>query len=326
MNALLVQHYSRERTPHGARPMSALRATPRAFFVFALWLSLSAVAHAWWCKPNPAPDYSHYEVPLHEQVTDHIKARILARLGEGRNTRDRYFIIPFAHENKGNDAEFSHSFITVIRVLSDARQPKLTPGIVKRSYKDRNFEAFTISWLPDYYLTNPHLCIFKGFGARLFSKLNKCPLSVGRTYNLEETIQMTVRAGNALCMWGPYEISKPGFDLGVKRLRLLQGGTIKYRADDRGYRKAGTAINCFHAMAGLDELYPDGGFLGTGFKTWGINGTARVLKEYTHRAKYKQILLEPVNEKNDRYGFVYAPTQDDRKVYNPFKVASAYHR
>ena len=66
------------------------------------------------------------------------------------------------------------------------------------------------------------------------------------------------------------------------------------------------AINCFHAMAGLEELYPNGGFLGTGllrnsladvvfFRMWGINGTARVLIEYTKSVRDKGLLLEPVD-------------------------------
>jgi len=62
-------------------------------------------------------------------------------MGEGRNTRDRYFIIPFAYQNEDNDPEFADSFITVIRVLADTKQPRLTPGLTKRSYKNRDFEA-----------------------------------------------------------------------------------------------------------------------------------------------------------------------------------------
>jgi hypothetical protein len=309
--------------PNSAWWRTARRAASAAASFVAAVLLLSSCAVT---QPGPGPDFSNYDVSLHEQVTNRIKAGVLARLGEGRSMHDRYFMIPFAYENKGNDPEYSHSFITVIRVLADEKQPKLTPGIVKRSYKDRNFEAFTISWLPDDFLETHQICVFKGFGARLAPSMNKCPLSDGKSYNLEETISMAVYAKNALCMWGPYEIGKGGFDLGVRRLRLLEEGKIKYRADDRLYRKDGTAINCFHAMAGMDVLYPDGGVFGTGFNTWGINGTARVLNEYTDRVKYKQLLLEPVDEKNDRYGFVYAPTRSGRDVYNPFKEASAYHR
>jgi len=86
------------------------------------------------------------------------------------------------------------------------------------------------------------------------------------------------------------------------------------------------AINCFHAMAGLNELFPNGGLFGTGFKMWGLNGTARVLIEYNEKAKIKGVMLEPVDVKKDRYGFVYAPTRNANGLYNPFINASAYRR
>ncbi len=148
----------------------------------------------------------------------------------------------------------------------------------------------------------------------------------GRNFTLEETVKLASNDKLAVAMWGPYEIDRKGFDLGVRRKRLLDGGTIKYRADDRLYRKDRVAINCFHAMAGLDELFPNGGLFGTGFKMWGFNGTARVLIEYSEKASYKGLLLEPVDEKNDRYGFVYAPTRNGSVSYDPVKNSSAYRR
>ena len=271
-------------------------------------------------------DFSNYDKPLYTQIVDHIKAKVSARLGEGSNTRERYFIIPFAYQDRGNHPEFSHSFISVIRVLADNKQPKLTPGLKLRRYRNREFEAFTISWLPHDFLSNPHLCVFEGFGSRLFPKMNECPISPGHNFSLEETIKLAANDKLAVAMWGPYEIAKPGFDLGVKRKRLLDGGTIKYRADDRLYQKDKIAISCFHAMASLDEIYPKGGFLDTGFQMWGFNGTARVLIEYTKKASNKGLLLEPVDVKNDRYGFVYAPTRNGRVPYDPLRTASAYQR
>ncbi len=294
------------------------------FMAGVLFLAMSFVAQAGWFD-KPDADFGNYDVPLYKQITNHIKVKILARLGEGRNLRDRYFIIPFAYENKGNDPAYSHSFMTVIRVLPDNKQAKLTSGIQKRTYKDREFQAFTISWLPHDFPANPNLCVFKGFGSRLIPTWNRCPLSEGKSFTLEETIKLAVNVKNAVCMWGPYEISKEGFEVAVARLRLLEKGTIKYRADDRLTRKDQTAINCFHAMAGLTELFPNGGIFGTGFNMWGINGTERVLIEYKAKAKVRKFLLEPVDEKNDRFGFVYAPTRESR-YYDPFKTASAYHR
>jgi hypothetical protein len=326
MNDHLAQNKSSEDLANQAPRRIATRVAPFARFLLAgvLILSLSCVAKAGLFKKDP--DFSNYDVPLYEQITNHIKAKVLARLGDDRNTHDRYFIIPFAYENKGNDPRLSHSFMAVIRVYADDKQNKLTPGLQKRTYKNREFEAFTISWLPHDFSTNPNLCVFEGFGSRIFPKLNDCPLSVGRDFKLDETIKLAVNAKNAVCMWGPYEISKEGFELGVKRLRLLNGGTIRYRADDRLYRKDQVAINCFHAMSGLAELYPNGGIFGTGFKMWGIKGTARVLIEYKAKASNKGLLLEPVNEKKDRYGFVYVPTRNSHDVYNPFKSASAFRK
>jgi hypothetical protein len=289
-----------------------------------LLLAFSLVAQAGWWSKDPV-DFSNYQTPLYQQVTNRIKEKILSRLGEGKNTRDRYFIIPFAYQNKGNDPEYSHSFMTVIRVLADNKQPKLTSGLNKRTVANRNFEAFNISWLPADFAENPNLCVFKGFPARLCPKCNQCKPVEGRSFTLEETIKLAVDVHNAVCMWGPYEISKEGFDLAVARLRLLEKGEIKYLADDRLTRKDKIAINCFHAMAGLDELFPNGGLFGTGFNMWGINGTARVLLEYTEKANLRGALLEPVNEKEDRYGFVYADKLNG-KSYNPFKRASAYQR
>jgi len=286
---------------------------------------LSGVAHAG-CFFKPAPDFTNYDVPLYEQITNRIKEKVLARVGEGRNTRDRYFIIPFAYENKGNDPAFSHTFVSVIRVLADNKQPKLTSGLQKRTYRNRNFEAFTVSWLPHDFKENPNLCVFEGFGSRLFPSLSKCTPTPGKVFNLEETIQLGANVKNAVCMWGPYEIRQDAFDLAVKRLRLLEDGSIKYKADDRITRKDRTAINCFHAAANIYELYPNGGLFGTGLNMWGINGTTRVLIEYTDKTRNSGLLLEPVDVKADRYGFVYAPTRSKRGIYNPFKNASAYRR
>jgi hypothetical protein len=296
----------------------------RLFLTFLLLFGVSQFARAGLFKPDI--DFSHYNEPLEQQIIDRIKAKVLARLGEGKNPHDRYFIIPFAYENRSDAPEFSHSFMTVIRVYADDKQPQVTAGLKQWVHKNRQFETFTISWLPHDFDTNPHLCVFEGLGARVDPKKNTCPISIGRDFKLPETLKLAVNAKVAVGIWGPYEITKTAFDLAVARLRLLDSGKIKYRADDRLYQKDRIAINCFHAMAGLTEIYPKGGFFGTGFKMWGINGTARVLIEYKDRATKRHFLLEAINVKGDIHGYVYAPTRDGRGVYNPFRDAAAYHR
>ena len=327
LTSALVKKEGRLRLPSGR---GVQRKISRGVKRLAIWVSTCALLFSPWVPVHAGllkadVEFSNYDAPLYEQIVNRIKAKVAARLGEGVNTQDRYFIIPFAYQNRWNNPKFSHTFISVIRVLADGKLPSFTSGLRRGRYKNRNFEAFTISWLPHDFDTNPHLCVFDGVGSRVVPKWNKCPISVGRSFKLEETLKLAVDDKNAVGMWGPYEIKKEAFDLGVKRKQLLDGGTIGYRADDRLTRKDRVAINCFHAIAGLEELYPNGGFLGTGFKMWGINGTARVLIEYTKKVRNKGLLLEPVDIKKDLYGFVYAPERNSRGLYNPFPNASAYH-
>jgi hypothetical protein len=312
-------------SPSGRARISARRVKPLASWVATCALLLSP------CVPVQAGllkgdvDFSNYEAPLYRQIVERIKTKVAVRLGEGMNTQDRYFIVPFAYQDKRNDPEFSHSFISVIRVPADSKQRSLTSGFRRRRFKNRDFEAFTISWLPHDFDTNPHLLVFEGVGSLVAPKMNKCPTSVGRNFRLDQTLKLAVNVKNAVGMWGPYEIKKEASDLAAKRKRLLDGGTIGYRADDRLYHKDRVAINCFHAM-GPEELYPDGGFLGTGFRMWGINATARVLIEYTKQVSSKDLLLDPIDIKKDLYGFVYASERNSRALYDPFPNASAYHQ
>jgi hypothetical protein len=142
-------------------------------------------------------DFSNYDAPLSQQIVNRIKAKVAARLGEGVK-QDRYFIVPFAYQDKWNNPEFAHSFISVIRVLVDGKQPSLTSGFRRGRFKNRDFEAFTISWLPHDFDTNPHLCVFDGVSSRVDPKKNKCPISVGRNFRLDETLKLAVNDKNAV--------------------------------------------------------------------------------------------------------------------------------
>jgi hypothetical protein len=309
----------------GVQRKIRLRVKPLASWVAtgALLFSPCVPVHAGLLKGDA---FLNYDAPLFQQIVNRIKAKVTARLGEGVSARDRYFIVPFAYQNKWNNPEFSHSFISAIRVLADGKRRGLTWGFRRGRFKNRDFEAFTISWLPHDFDTNPHRRVFDGFGSLVDAKENKCPISVGRNVRLDETLKLAVSDKNVVGMWGPYEIKKEAFELAVKRKQLLEGGTIGYRADDRLYRKDQVAINCFHAMPGLEERYPNGGFFGTGFRMWGINGTARVLIEYTKKVRDKGLLLEAVNIKKDLYGFVYASERNSHGLFDPFPNASAYHQ
>ena len=86
--------------------------------------------------------------------------------------------------------------------------------------------------------------------------------------------------------------------------------------------------NNFELIVGLEELYPNGGFLGTGFRMWGINGTARVLSEYTKAVRNRALILKRWILKEistdacmRRRGIAAGFT-----IPNPFRNASAYYR
>lgn len=190
------------------------------FRIFILLLALPLATEA----GVKRVDFSNYDLPLYGQIVERIKAKVLDRLGEGPNMRDRYFIIPFAYQNRGNDPAFSHSFISVIRVLADAEQPELTPGLDTRTEENRNFEAFTISWLPADFMSNPYLCVFEGVGSRLVPQLNTCPALPGRNYTLERDDQH--RGSGPEC----------GRDVGT--LRNPQGG-IRSRGQAQAFARRG---------------------------------------------------------------------------------------
>src|SRR5260221_6042120 len=73
-------------------------------------------------------DFSNYDAPLSQQIVNRINAKVAARLGEGVSTHDRYSMVPFAYQDTRDNPEFAHSFMSVIRVLVDGKQPTLTAG------------------------------------------------------------------------------------------------------------------------------------------------------------------------------------------------------
>src|SRR6516164_4187180 len=107
---------------------------------YALLFSPCIPVHGGWLKADV--DFSNYNVPLYQQIVNRIKAKGAPRLRKGKNTRDRYFIVPFACQNKRNDPEFSHSFISVIHLLPEGKNSGLRPGLRRGKFRSHDFEAF----------------------------------------------------------------------------------------------------------------------------------------------------------------------------------------
>ena len=107
----------------GVQRRISRRVKPLASWIvyYALFFSLCVSASAGLLKADV--NFSNYDTPLFQHIVNRIKDKVAARLGEVVNTKDRYFIVPFAFQKRGNNPQFAHSFISVIRVLGDGNSP-----------------------------------------------------------------------------------------------------------------------------------------------------------------------------------------------------------
>src|SRR4029453_15289247 len=80
-------------------PQSFLRLTSATCSLILGAFSLSLFATAPAVQAKDGLDYANYGVPLYQKIVNRIRAKVSARLREGRLTQDRFFIIPFAYEN-----------------------------------------------------------------------------------------------------------------------------------------------------------------------------------------------------------------------------------
>src|SRR5258707_14074737 len=90
----------------GVQPKIKRRVKPLASWVATCALLFSPCVPVHGVLRKGDVDFSNYDVPLFEQIVNRIKAKVAARLGEGENRQDRYFIIPFAYQNRWNNPDF----------------------------------------------------------------------------------------------------------------------------------------------------------------------------------------------------------------------------
>ena len=107
----------------GVQRRISRRAKPLASWIvyYALLFSLCVSVGAGLLKADV--DFSNYDTPLFQQIVNRIKAKVAARLGEGVNTQDRYFIVPFAFQKRWNNPHFSD-----MEQMSYRRREKLQAG------------------------------------------------------------------------------------------------------------------------------------------------------------------------------------------------------
>src|ERR1700722_7033581 len=83
------------RSSRGVQWRISRRVKPLARWIvyYALFYSLCLSGEAGLLKTDV--NFANYDVPLYEQLVNRIKDKVAARLGEGVNKNDRYFIVPF---------------------------------------------------------------------------------------------------------------------------------------------------------------------------------------------------------------------------------------
>ena len=101
----------------------------------ALLLSPWVPVHAGLLKEDV--DFSNYDAPLFQQIVNRIKAKIAARLRQGVNTQDRYFMVPFAYQDQGNKP----GVCTLVHLGNTRARPRQTAqpdiGIQTRAIQER---------------------------------------------------------------------------------------------------------------------------------------------------------------------------------------------
>lgn len=177
-----------------------------------------------------------------------------------------YHLVLFAVEGEENYPKDSHSFASFVYVDEQDQQ-----------------HWATISWLPETFADEGEVCAFDDIGDAIGDTIwgSPCDPVVGKNYSVRESIDFALERGKKLAIWRPIFIPPELHTFAKQRIKYLNSGVVKYVADDRNTRKREEAINCIHAIGDMDESRMSyGGFLGSGYKVWGIKGTRHIWKHF----------------------------------------------
>ncbi|QDU62722.1 hypothetical protein Pan216_35910 [Planctomycetes bacterium Pan216] len=138
---------------------------------------------------------------------------------------DRYYLILFGSESDPKRAKHTHTYGTVFRASGDLADPSQC-----------RLEAYTISWMP----------------ADLKIKVLRMWPEPGANLGLFETFAWAESNCMSTDFWGPYEIRHRQFCRVIRRLTILEGGTIKYQCIDPLLGIRNNVSDCIHALSDID--------------------------------------------------------------------------
>ncbi len=168
----------------------------------------------------------------------------------GANAGDEYYVLGFGQQRIPNDPNKCHTFATFVQARWPGDGPCPSNAIV---------EEHTISWLA------------ANGNCRIQALLPEC----GRNFGMHETMEWAQQNEMRTSMWGPYRCCPDLYCRALKHLRMLESGSVRYKALDSG-RDSDNVSNCIHAASSV----ADGMRLRIASPGWGEMASYAVLKKY----------------------------------------------
>jgi hypothetical protein len=138
---------------------------------------------------------------------------------------EHYYVLVFASQSRPPLPRFTHIWATAVRVTD--RPPAV--------------ETATISWLP----------------ATLDIRPLRPVVEPGVNLGLRETLDLVLREGERVTLWGPYECRPGLYRRFLVQKAFLESGRVGYQCDDELGEAAltGEGCNCIHALTDMDPQF-----------------------------------------------------------------------
>lgn len=143
-----------------------------------------------------------------------------ARAGEA------HYLLMFGAQRVPNNPNYAHSFAVFVRASWAGDGPCAGPCLL---------EARTISWLP----------------ANLEIRTGALLPEPGHNFELHETIRFVLGSDMRLSLWGPYPTDAQLYEQARARADQLEGGAVRYKANDSRYLTSDRVTNCIHALSSI---------------------------------------------------------------------------
>jgi hypothetical protein len=205
----------------------------------------------------------------------------------------------FGSQRVPANPNYSHSFATFVKVTCPEGGP---------NPREQRLEAHTISWLP----------------ANLKVRVNALLPESGHNFDLPETLDFANSTCQRVSMWGPYPIDPELYCRALRRKAELEGGSIRYKAVDTGY-KSDRVSNCIHAISTIVE----GPKLRIASPGWGESASYFILEEMERWILSKQSETHISSALGlDEYPIIYRDFQNPRSnaVFGPVRRALGSER